>query len=416
FVEGGTAEVVHGLDDFRKPDIQNNSSSYQASNLASSYKNQVNYYDSNSSSGSYITDYAGGYMVMRYFIKQSKLSKSSTSRMIAAEDVGDAFVLDEDEGDVISVRLDDTGANALVTTDTGTVTVEGGANRLLNIVDGDGVKATYLAEAGLDGSMANEQGVSLNNDHLVASAVQQDVTPDKEYTYLDLNSPAFGQEVNTLNASGSQEDHLVLYGRYNQADLLLGANNGTTVFDGYGGNDTLCGGQGIDIFYWRPQTQGHDCTGDTTIISYTSGQDAIQFFGASSGASVSGYTVSGDDVILYNSQNNATFTVKDVSVDELTIVDAEGKELTAWKQGTSAVATLPDDETTESSAYLTESDSQAEQAMRNPNIFTSESGTETAVAFLPANANEKIFSADVLAAYSGTEEKNQQQNSSVTAC
>lgn len=262
----------------------------------------------------------------------------------------------------------------------------------------------------------NEQGVSLNNGHLVASAVQQDITPDKEYTYLDLDSYSFGQEVNTLNASGSQEDHLVLYGRYNQADLLLGANNGTTMFDGYGGNDTLCGGQGIDIFYWRTQTQGHDCTGNTTIISYTSGQDAIQFFGASSGASVSSYTVSGNDVILHNSQNSATFTVKDVSVDELTIVDAEGKELTAWKQGTSSVATLPDSETTESSTFLTESDNQAEQAMRNPNFLLSETGTETAVAFLPANANEKIFSADVLSSYSSTEDKNRQQDSAVTIC
>ncbi len=168
-------------------------------------------------------------------------------------------------------------------------------DKILSVVDGNGVKATYKVA----GNIPDGDGVSYNAD---GTEVILGENTSFDYSFFIGD---YGNDVRTGNATAYKGDYYNLFG--SNYDEVLIAGSGNVNLCGGLGNDTLYGGAGKNDFLWD------DRYGDDIVYNYTKGQDRIDL----SDGRIDSYTVSGNDVILKS--GTATLTVKDAKPADIAV-------------------------------------------------------------------------------------------------
>lgn len=209
----GVAEITHGIDDQRRSLIINlaSSSSALASALATT-----------ATSGISTTNYAAGYMLMRYLAKQSSLERDPNVDVVYNPDVDDS--------------TDSTVASAYFSTDQKTLTVVG------DFLDNIWLGGTNTVTGAKDTTYANSETVTLDARRMTSNKI------------LGGNA---------------------------QNNVIRAGSGGATLWGGGFSSDTLYGGAGRDVF-WYNRTDGNDYIKDFTAGT-ASDADVINFSGGSYG-------------------------------------------------------------------------------------------------------------------------------------
>ncbi len=270
-IEGATAELIHGADDNRR----NNIIKY-AKNEDSSFEKLVKYLNPESAGVEMgVMPYAGGYIFMRYFLKQAadtNFDYDSYRENISVDD--ENFAVNYfDKVTMTGSNLADT-----ITNSGGNVTInaQDGANLIRNY--SDDVKIT--SGAGIDSIYNENSAVEINsgagNDYIDNSG--SDVTVDGG---AGDDSISGGNSNFKINA-GAGNDNIFLFG-------FDDSISGNTVYGGKG-NDFINSNFATSIFY-----------GDA-------GNDSIQSSGANSsvkgGAGVDSITNTGENAIIWSDAGN----------------------------------------------------------------------------------------------------------------
>ncbi len=221
----GIAELVHGIDDKRYTQIKNLASS--ASSLNSAFN------------GSGASAYAAGYMALRYLAKQASEDRDPSYNIIV--DDTDTTNTDSTITDTDTVTTDtDTG---ITDTDTGTTDTDTSTE--------PGV--TYSATFTEDASVLIVEGDFPENIWLGGT----DLFTGESSEYGNANTI-------TLDAAEATTN-LIFSG--NSQDNFIQAGSGGSSLWGSAGNDTMSGGDGVDMF-WFAAGFGND-----VAINFEDGTD-----------------------------------------------------------------------------------------------------------------------------------------------
>ena len=199
------------------------------------------------------------------------------------------------------------GNDVVLKSTAGNIRIANAKDKILNVVNGNGVKATYKVAA----NIPTGTGAAYN-------AGKTEVILG-EHTHIDyiFNISNYGDMLRIGNATASKANNCILWGSIYD-DVLIAGSGDMTLYGSYG-NDKLYGGSGKNDFRWD-QNMDND-----VIYNYTKGQDRILLeYGK-----IDGYTVSGNDVILKS--GSATLTVKDIKPGELTVYNSFSNQFdTYW--------------------------------------------------------------------------------------
>ena len=210
----GVAEMTHGIDDQRRLLLIElaSSSSKLKSALATTATNGIS-----------TTNYAAGYMLMRYLAKQASLERDPDTDVVYNADVDD-----EDTSTTVT-------DSALFSTDQKTLTVIGDLN----------------------------EDIWLGGTNTITGAVSQ-----------------YGNsETVTLDARRMTSSKIL--GGNAQDNVIRAGTNGSTLWGGIFGSDTMYGGAGPDMF-WYNDTNGNDYIRDFKAGT-SDDADVINFAGGSLG-------------------------------------------------------------------------------------------------------------------------------------
>ena len=279
FITEGTAELVHGIDDFRGNVI---SSLAGSSSLLESSLSLIP-----GTGGRY--EYASGYMFLRYLAKQGSEHYGNSGSAGNLSIINDAM-----NSDSFTVK----GSTLTVGKDFYNDVID-----LTSYASIKSVDATNLAK----GVMI--VGNKKSNSIVAGSG----------------NDTISGNNGNDTLRGGDGDE--IIFGNAGN-DFLKGETGNDTLYGG-DGNDTLTGGDGADIFV---HTADNDC-----ITDYKAGVDKIKF--VKENASVTSSSVSGDNVILTISGTDL-ITIKGVKNQEITFINYNGKETTSVYGGGSTTSTL----------------------------------------------------------------------------
>jgi len=293
FITEGTAELTHGIDDFRTNRI-----SALAANSAR-LKNALQLFDTGTGTND---AYAGGYMFLRY------LAKQGSENYPAANSSG---------------QMAD---NAAVTDGTGALTNAS--------IDGD----TLILDKNFDNDFIDLAEYPDTVKNLDARALSQGIQ-----IYGDNTANSIAAGTGSDSVSGNSGDDTIDGGQ--GADVLYG-NGGDDVINGNAGNDTLAGGTGSDTLTGGDGEDMFVHIADTdTITDYTPDVDVIKL--ANENDSVTGSALSGNDVILTVGSQGA-IVVKDGNGQKITVVDFNGTatdSVYGGKDGATDTVTLTLDDT-----------------------------------------------------------------------
>ena len=210
----GVAEMTHGIDDQRR---------LLLIELASSSSKLKSALGTTATNGISTTNYAAGYMLMRYLAKQSSLERDPDTDVVYNADVDD-----EDTSTTVT-------DSALFSTDQKTLTVIGDLN----------------------------EDIWLGGTNTITGAVSQ-----------------YGNsETVTLDARRMTSSKIL--GGNAQDNVIRAGINGSTLWGGIFGSDTMYGGAGPDMF-WYNDTNGNDYIRDFKAGT-SDDADVINFAGGSLG-------------------------------------------------------------------------------------------------------------------------------------
>ena len=210
----GVAEMTHGIDDQRR---------LLLIELASSSSKLKSALGTTATNGISTTNYAAGYMLMRYLAKQSSLERDPDTDVVYNADVDD-----EDTSTTVT-------DSALFSTDQKTLTVIGDLN----------------------------EDIWLGGTNTITGAVSQ-----------------YGNsETVTLDARRMTSSKIL--GGNAQDNVIRAGTNGSTLWGGIFGSDTMYGGAGPDMF-WYNDTNGNDYIRDFKAGT-SDDADVINFAGGSLG-------------------------------------------------------------------------------------------------------------------------------------
>ena len=199
------------------------------------------------------------------------------------------------EEDIISASV--SGSNVVLNTTNGAITVKGGKNKQLTVIDRNGVETASIYPINtLPG------GISVSGAVLTASS---------EFTGEAIDLADYASAVTKVNAANLTRG-VSLVGSAAANSLKGGSGNDTLA--GGAGNDTLIGGAGSDVFLYE--------SGNDVITDYAQGQDKIKLVSGG----ITGSSVSGSNVVLQIGSGKVT--VKGGKNKQLTVIDASGKETT----------------------------------------------------------------------------------------
>ena len=253
----GVAEMTHGIDDQRRALLIN---------LASSSSKLSSALSTKSTSGISTTNYAAGYMLMRYLAKQSAIERDPNVDVTYSADV------DDDD-------TDSTVASAYYSSDQKVLTVIG------NFADDIWLGGTNTVTGAAAPDYANAETVTLDARRMTSTKI--------------------------------------LAGNANN-NVIRAGSNGSTMWGGGFSSDTLYGGDGRDVF-WYNDTDGNDHIRNFTA-STSDSADVIVFSGGSFGnvtrssnsvefdmgnstvyASVGSYV---DDAVQYSFDGDQIYAIK----------------------------------------------------------------------------------------------------------
>lgn len=307
-IEGATAELIHGIDDKRRKDIIN-----YAKNTDSAFDKLVDYLAPEL--GGVEMDgiqYAGGYIFMRYFLKQA-------SDTTFDYDTYSENVTVDDENFAVNYfdKITMTGSNLADTI------TNSGENVTINALDGENLIRNYsdnvkiTSGAGID-TIYNE------NSHveIISGSGNDSITSSGENSMIDSGAGNDNIESSGKNSAinGGAGDDIItsegenstvnsgagndsIYGGNSNVKINVGAGNDFIYFLGFGdsipSNNTIYGGKGNDTININ----------FTSIIFYgEAGNDSIQSAGANSslkgGAGVDSIKNTGENAIIWGDAGN----------------------------------------------------------------------------------------------------------------
>ena len=227
------------------------------------------------------------------------------------------------------------GADVVLTTDSGTLTLKSTKNKAITFVDEDGNATEKVFSAGVSyapldtGLNYDATGIALTaNNKFEGNEID---LGDYLSTVIKVNASSVAQNLNIIgndndnSIKGGKGADTILGGSGN--DILIGENGNDEISGGDGddslnggsgndtliggaGNNTLTGGAGDDVFVYAG--------GNDLITDYKAGKDSIQL----NLDSITGSTVSGSDVILTTGEGD--ITLKSVKNKVITFVDESG--------------------------------------------------------------------------------------------
>ena len=263
------------------------------------------------------------------------------------------------------------GSNVILNMNMGNITVKGGKDKELTIVDsaGEEIVKTY-PETNLVVSTNNSAfintGVSIKNSILSVNDDFNDTTidlADYSTSVTKINATVASSALTIKGNSaansikgGSADDNL--YGDAGKDTLFGGAGNdsiyggtgndklsgdaGDDLLKGETGNDSLVGGAGNDTLIGGENNDtltggaGNDLfiyeSGDDIITDYKSAEDKIQI----NDSAITGISVLGAHVIFKT--DNGNLTVRDSKGKDITVIDYLGNETTQKYTGSSSSA------------------------------------------------------------------------------
>ncbi|SEH27595.1 calcium-binding protein [Selenomonas sp. KH1T6] len=188
------------------------------------------------------------------------------------------------------------GNDVIFKSTVGDIRVAGGKDKILSVVDGDGVRATYKVAGNIP--TGTEPAYNADKTEVILGE-------NTQIGYIfDIDDVE--KSVRTGNATAYKGNHYILWGSIKD-DVLIAGSGDMELYGGYG-KDTLYGGSGKNDFSWSHSMN------DDVVYNYTKGQDRILL---ECGTRIESYAVSGNDVILKSGRH--TLTVKDVKPGDLTV-------------------------------------------------------------------------------------------------
>ncbi|MBE8951656.1 MAG: hypothetical protein SR1Q7_00745 [Quinella sp. 1Q7] len=284
FITEGTAELIHGIDDFRRPNIENLANDYEA------LQNKLS--DMKWGTGDSLS-YAAGYMFLRWLAKNGSNTVNSSSAagaVLSTQKKIPKGVTVKNTTMTISTKF--TG-NSINLTDYATNLIKADASTLTKSINVFGNKNNNLI---LGGKGANYLAGGAGNDTLDGGA---------------------GSD--TLSGGSGN-------------DSLNGGAGNDSLYSGIG-NNTLTGGKGNDVFIYEG--------GNLTITDYAVG-DKVKFANGSPTKSA----VKGSNVVLTFGKNTLTLQkaagldVAIINPDDQTTVKSYGSKLKTVTNSTKSPVTV----------------------------------------------------------------------------
>ncbi len=265
-IEGATAELIHGVDDNRRNDIIK-----YAKNEDSSFENLVKYLNPESVGVDMgLIPYAGGYIFMRYFLKQAadtNFDYDSYRENVSVDDENFAtnyFDKVTMTGSNLADTITNSGSNV-------TINAQDGANLIRNY--SDDVKIT---------SGAGDDAISNSGSQVTIKAGAGDDS------ILNTSSQV------TIKADTGND----LIENYSASSFIYGGAKHDTISN-FGTNIFVSGGAGNDVL---------SNTNSNVTLSGDGGNDSIQSSGANSsvkgGAGVDSITNTGENAIIWSDAGN----------------------------------------------------------------------------------------------------------------
>lgn len=191
----------------------------------------------------------------------------------------DKIKLAENDLSTYSVR----GSNLILKVDLGTITVKGGTEKAITIIDKDGKESTI-------------NGNSTGNVLTINNSTKSSVTVPSAIKNIDAST-----RNKSIKITGNSIANSIKGGK--GADTLIGGK----------GNDTLTGGNGNDVFVYASGD------GNDIITDYTAKQDKIKL----TSGTISSSSLKGSNVVL--KIGAGSITLKNAKNKSITVVDAKGQ-------------------------------------------------------------------------------------------
>ena len=194
-------------------------------------------------------------------------------------------------GSITSASL--SSSNVILKTSNGNITVKGGKDKAITIIDSSGNETTNIYP-----TETLPAGISIKNSVVTAA---------KTFTGKEINLSNYA--ATTVNAAAVTQGVSIVGTAANNS--LKGGKGADTIIGG-AGNDTVSLGGGNDVYIY---------SGDY-IQDYKAGEDKIKL----ASGSITSASLSSSNVILKTSNGN--ITVKNGKGKNITVIDSSGKETT----------------------------------------------------------------------------------------
>lgn len=273
-IEGATAELIHGADDNRR----NNIIKY-AKNEDSSFENLVKYLNPESAGVDMgVIPYAGGYIFMRYFLKQAaetNFDYDSYRENVSVDDENFAvnyFDKVTMTGSNLADTITNSGSNV-------TINAQDGANLIRNysddvkITSGAGIDSIYNENSAVEiNSGADDDSITNSGENVTINSGAGDDKIYNSTSNVKINTGAGNDLISSYSFENSTSDVISHGGRGNDT---ITSNFVSSIFYGDAGNDSIQnsgakssvkGGAGVDSI---------TNTGENAIIWSDAGNDLI---------------------------------------------------------------------------------------------------------------------------------------------
>ena len=202
------------------------------------------------------------------------------------------------------------GNDVILKSGAGRMTIKNGVNKILNIWDKDGIRATYMYE---------KEGVPVDENRLSDGGTYFTVSENNTDS-IGLSWDAKIEEcIKVVNASGNKAGRSGFW-CWEPNRFIIGNSieNYFSISDN--SNSNYFGGAGKDTF----NLYGTNMTG-LVIWNYTKGQDIITL----EDEYIRSYEVKGNDVVLKT--DTSSLTVKNVKAEDIDVKAKDGSQWTYWR-------------------------------------------------------------------------------------
>ncbi|MBR4382519.1 MAG: hypothetical protein IKP64_03075 [Selenomonadaceae bacterium] len=218
---------------------------------------------------------------------------------------GNDVITDYSEDDKIRIasgsisKVEEKGTTVIFTVGKGKISVKGGKDQIITLIDSKGVESTYPSET--------EEPVSLN-------AAKTAINLLEGYDEDTFDAADYGTKIKIIDASEAPNALEILGNKL--ANKITGTFDDDTI-EGGKGNDTLTGGDGADIFVYS-SGDGNDIIADYSEDD----EDKIQI----ASGSISKTEVKGSTVIF--TVGKGKISVKGGADQIITLINEDGDEFT----------------------------------------------------------------------------------------